>query len=231
MVSEFHVEGNSKRTIQHVKAGLEAALYEFDIDVPDEDRSGFRDENVKIQKFVYRIIEDYDLPIIHTWYRYGQFEPYNALRPKHIQPRPLDDPGKAISENEYTDRITREDIKGYFLESDLEEVWNQPLFQFLEENYKSELAPPEYQDTYLANLHILRILDEIRQEDDLGDNAATYADQLQAPSLDLRYELESSNRFGEEVQKHIEDYLDELQSGLIALSSVKNPKATQIQAD
>ncbi|GAA0717616.1 hypothetical protein J2744_000544 [Halorubrum trapanicum] len=214
MVSNFSVDGDSHDVAKGIKAGLEAALYEEGIEEPDP-QEGFSDKNIKIQKEVYRVSEDWGLPIIRTWYRYGQFEPYENLRPQYLDISPLEDPERLVHAD-----YTRREIKSYFLTNNIEDDWKMPLFDFLNENY-NEWAPARYKQIYQSNLDILDILDSVAVSSnrELRDSVGDAIDDLQSSTLDLRYELEKIDVFDTNIQSHIIGFLETLQDALVSLEA------------
>ncbi|MFB6188103.1 MAG: hypothetical protein ABEI86_14735 [Halobacteriaceae archaeon] len=227
MENRFDLNVNSNEVIKDIKAGLESAFDRRGIVVPDDESTGLDDANIKIQKFTYRVVEHYDIPVIRTWYRYGQFEPYNTLRPRSISPHPLDDRSKSVPSRKFDD-LTRKDIEGYFLEmDDLEDDWRKPLFSFLHDNYASD-ADDGFRDIYLANVDILETLEKIKNESQLQTNSASYADELRSPSIDLWYEMDESEYFDDSEVSFVRDFLDMLQSALIGLASSEDPNPSKI---
>lgn len=221
-------EGDSNRVAMDVRDALQAAFHEKGLEFPSESRSGFTNENITIQKLVYRVVEQHNLPLIRTWYRYGQFEPYPVLKPSRMSAKPLRNPEKKVPTGNDPMGISLREIKGYFLEEDLEADWNLPLFQFLKENY--ERWAEDNRDLYLANLEVLRSLEGLQQEKNLVKNAEKYAESLKRPSMDLQYHLQSNPLFDELVEDHVRIFLDELQSALISLSAKSSPRPVQTQA-
>lgn len=214
MVSDFSVDGDSYDVAEGIKAGLEAALYEEEIGKPAP-QEGFSDKNIKIQKEVYRVSEDWGLPIIRTWYRYGQFEPYENLRPRYLDVSPLEEPDRLVHAD-----YTRREIKSYFLTNDISKDWEMPLFDFLRENY-DDWAPPQYKQIYQSNLDILETLDSVAVSSnrDLRNSVGDLIDDLQSSTLDLRYELKDIEIFDTNIQNHIIDFLRTLQDTLISLEA------------
>ncbi|MEF8862488.1 MAG: hypothetical protein V5A40_12160 [Haloarculaceae archaeon] len=221
--------GDSYEVAQHIRDALEAAFDHFEIEFPQGSRPGFSDENVKIQKLVYRVAEDRGLPIIRTWYRYGQFEPYSIFRPSNMSAGPLENPEGRVPAADDPSGITRQEIMGYLIEEDLIDDWKKPLFEFLRENYEY-WAAEDYRDIYLTNLQILETLEEIHQEEELIETAEHYVTSLKAPTMDLYYELNRHPAFGEEVQGHLRAFFDDLQTALVSVAGKEDIRPTQVQA-
>lgn len=230
MYPDLNIGGSHNEAVEDVKKGLEAALYEEGIQVTDDSEGGLSPDNIKIQKLVYRIAEDWEIPLIRTWYRYGQFEPYNTLRPSEFSPSPLEELDRPVRSGKFG-TVTREDIQGYYAETNLDEVWSQPMFDFLEENYQ-DWAPEEYRDLYLSNLEVLNTLEDILECDDeeLATNAGDFITDMKSATLDLRYHMRSQERFTDDVLTHTVSYLDSLQEALVKLESISDPDPMQLQA-
>lgn len=224
---QIDIDGDSWKVAEDVKAGLEAAFDYYDIHVPDDENEGLADANIKIQKFAYRVIEHFDLPVIRTWYRYGQFEPYGTLRPERVSQGTLNSPQKVVPSNSY-DNLTRKEIRGFFIEQDdLAGEWEQPLFEFLKHNYESE-ASDTYERPYLQNLEIMRVLEEMVADENLAENAGEYADQIKSPSIDIRHELSTTDQFGQDEINLVQEFLDDLQMALVTLAAQDEPSGAQI---
>ena len=227
MTRYFTFEVDSNTTIERVKAGLESALYKRGLSVPDGESSGFRSANIKLQKLTYMVVEHFDIPVIRTWYRYGQFEPYGTLRPKYVTPQTLDEPEMPVPSGEY-DNLSQQDIEGYFLElGDLEEEWNRPLIDFLRANYENE-AGDDYREIYLANLEILEVLGKIETDQELPSRAAEYAERLEPAAIDLWYEMKEAPYFSKGEVNVVRDFVDDLQMGLITLAAEEDPEGPQV---
>lgn len=220
---------SSDQIVEHIKNGLEAALAEKNLSLPDEPQPGFSEKNIKVQKLVYRAVENFNLPVIRTWYKYGQFQPYEALRPNLMQPQPLTAPRSEVptSNGMRTDEIA---IRDFFCdEVDLEQEWEQPLFEFLESNY-TDFAEDKFRKIYLEHLNILEILEDISTDDDLSSNCEMHVERLEDASTGLWYEMENSPYFEEADIRDTRDFFDTLQMALISLSIKNNPTGPQISA-
>lgn len=227
MENSFDLDVNSNEVVKDIKAGMESAFDKLEIEVPDDESTGLDDANIKIQKLTYRVAEHYEIPVIRTWYRYGQFEPYNTLRPRNVTPSPLNRRSKSVPSRRFDD-LTRKEIEGYFLEmDDLKEEWNKPLFTFLYDNYKSD-AKDDFRDIYLSNVDILEILENIKNDRKLHSNSASYAEKLRSPSIDLWYEMDKSKYFEDDVVEFVREFFDMLRSGLVGLASSNDPSSTKV---
>ena len=120
--------------------------------------------HVKRQKYLYLVIdhftEDDENPITYSWFKWGV----------SCKGGPgSDGPGQTLwtdTAHAYSLLDTQPSEIEDFLRNSviylpLEEWWEEDFFNFLEQFY-SHHAPPEYRDLYLANLDLLRILDDIQ---------------------------------------------------------------------
>lgn len=220
--------------VADLKAALEAALHETgsDLTIPQNFTGieGFYEDNIKVNKLAYRAIRHFNLPILHTWFRYGQYIPYDDIRPKKMTVGSLDQAESEMSsQSNLWQPPTREEIKGFFIEEGIEEMMDQDLVPFLRSNYQ-ELAPDRYKKIYLANLNIIHILEQLVEDENLADNAADHREELKKHAMDLQYELMSNPRFDENVVNHVEKGLFAIQDGLISLEQSEDPTPNKIQA-
>ncbi|QLH76549.1 hypothetical protein HZS55_04180 [Halosimplex rubrum] len=210
--------------VTDVRAGLEAALDEIGADLQSQDFnevSGYNEANIKTNKIVHRVIERRELPILHTWFRYGQYEPHDEFKPQYIHPRPLEQTNVKQPDEPSLPRrgyYSAEEYKGLFLSIGLEEILERDLYDFLEENYV-EFAPDEFTQLYLENLKILDLLDDMMVDDSFIENSDFYYSEFQSISVDLQAELISNEKFELEIENHVEKSLDTLQDTLLVVSN------------
>lgn len=220
MALPFRLEP-TEDSVRLLKAAIEGALHEegVELEIPSEYTgvTGFYDHNIKINKIAYRAIEEFDLPLLRTWYKYGQYEPYAELRPKSMDVSPQTN----TEEYAYTSQkrtVTQEDIIDYLVGLDLEDIFQQNTFEFLVSNYEG-LAPEEYKQTYISSTKIIEILDGISNDSlsELEDNISRYREDFKQASIDLRYEIENNSTFDSEVQTFVERFLMVFEDALVAL--------------
>lgn len=209
--------------VNDLKAGLEAALSEVDAEISGRvtEIPGWNEENVKINKLVHRVIDSQNLPILTTWFKYGQYEPHEELSPVQLSPRPLTAAPVTPSEPSVPHRNypSPEEIKGYFLEmDDFEFILEQDMYEFLRDNYENH-SPEEYRRVYLANLDVLRILDEFAESDILYDDSIELESQLNSVNTRLRAEIIANPRFGEDIENTITKFLHRLQDAIVVIES------------
>lgn len=220
--------------VNDLKAGLEAAVDETGASLePSEfdenDIDGWEEDIIKTQKLVYRAINKFDLPILHTWYRYGQFEPHDAFRQQSIQPKSLrhstvnpDQP--SVPNRNYP---SPQDFKGFFIEVGIDEIAEQDFYDFLHENY-SEFAPPEYRRLYIANLEILRILDQVFEDDEPAQNSEKYYQDFRKASTLICSEISAEPSFSLEVENHMKTSLQYFRDMFIKIAASKQLSEDQL---
>lgn len=219
--------------VRDLRRGLEAALDEIDagIEIPEHfvGVKGFYKDNLKINKLAYRAIRHFHLPILHTWYRYGQWAPQDVLRPKRLDISPLSNPDFAGNyDHPRKDPPTREEIKWFLIDEGIEEMMDQPLFEFLRDNYE-ELAPEEFKELYLANLGLLEVLEEFWQDNSQLEKLPEYRKQFRQSSIDIQYQLASNPYFDEEIISHVETGLYAIEDVLISLENKDTSSNSQIR--
>lgn len=214
-----------------LKAGLEAALQEEDLDleeIQNQEIPGFNDGNIKANKLAHRAIDQYNLPILSTWYKYGQYEPHEEFTPQAISPRSLDRHGfpsePSVPSRDYP---SAEDFKHFFLECELEKIVEQDMYEFLEENY-TEFAG-KYEEIYLANLSILRIFDEIVINGNFVENASYYNAQMTKYSTRMRQELISDPIFDQSAEDIVVSFLRTVRNALTAVAEKKETNHNLVQ--
>lgn len=231
----FPIQINDKEqaALESLTGSIETALDEanVELEIPSEYTGvrGFYDHNIKMNKIAYAAIEEFDLPLVRTWYRYGQFEPYQQIRPKSITVGQHSQDAYVPSSRR-TD-VTQNDIKEFLLERDLSSIFEKDLFEFLIDNY-NEWDPEPYTDTYVASTKIIKILEEMETSDtdaflrQVGD----LRNQFKQASLDLRYEIKRIDTFGEDVHQHIDYYLQNLEDALIKVDETSEVSDSQLEA-
>jgi len=213
----IQIKDTEKAALQILKPAIEHALYEanIELEIPTEYTGvkGFYDHNLKIKKLAYAAIEEFELPLIRTWYKYGQYEPYEELRPKRMEVG-------ANAEDAYIPSrlkkdITQTDIKDFLIDRDLISMFEQDIFSFLEENYR-EWDPQPYTNAYIYSTEVIELLEIINSVDrdvflsEIGDINSNFTQA----SIDLRYELDSIETFDDEVAEHAKDYLKSFENAL-----------------
>jgi hypothetical protein len=157
--------------------------------------------HVKRQKYLYLVVDEFaendSDPITYSWFKWGV----------SCKAGPgSDGPGQTLWANTTQAYPILEaqpsDIE-QFLRSEIEhipldEYWEKDFLDFLEHFYHNH-APPEYRDLYLANVDLLRILDDIQ--------AAVY--NRRNPVREETYEdvIDRTSKLNQEVLaiEHLED--------------------------
>lgn len=221
-----------RAAIELLKPALETALYEagVELNIPDEYTGvrGFYEDNLKINKLAYAAIEEYDLPLVRTWYKYGQYEPYEEIDPKSLNIG--DNSDNAYVPSSLKTDVTQGRIKDYLLDRDLSSMFDKELFDFLIENYK-EWEPKPYTDTYIASTEIIRVLETLQESDDEGIilKASDLRNDFKQASIDLRYDLDSINTFDDELLEHAQTYLGDLEDALRVVDETSEVNESQME--
>lgn len=228
----IQIKDSERSALKLLKPAIESALHEagIEIEIPAEYTGvrGFYDHNLKINKLAYAAIEHFELPLVRTWYKYGQYEPYEELRPKSLEVG--DHQREAYVPSQRKTDVTQERIKGYLLDRDLNTVFEQELFEFLTDNYE-EWNPVPYTDVYLASTKIIRVmevLDTLSSEEVLVE-IADLREELKQASIDLRYEFESIPTFSEEIHSHTKNYLLSLEEALVKIDETSEITDNQLE--
>lgn len=228
----IQVRDAERTALELLKPAIEHALYDAGVELQIPDRytgvRGFYDSNIKINKTAYAAIEEFDLPLIRTWYKYGQYEPYDEIRPKSLDVGP--NSRDAYVPSSLKTDVTQGRIKEYLLERDLKSIMEQDLFDFLIENY-NEWEPEPYTESYVANAKILQVLDEIwnSSKESFILNASEHRRQLKQASIDLEYQMKRIDSFEEASRDHIKTYLRNLSEVLLKID--ENSEISDAQAE
>lgn len=230
MMTDISLEhGSTYDLADELKVCLEAALYDHDIEitVPEgyTEVPGFYPDNIKINKLAFLAIEDLGLPLVRTWYKYGQYEPYISLRAEELNPSPLKQPDKKVAVTPTGKEITRKTIYGYLQaqEKEIRKMWAMEFFEFMKYNYEQH-APKEFKDEYLNNTDILEILENVFLQ--RGDPWENY-ESFKIHSMNLRYELDSNEMIPNSIFNHVKEFLYSFEDALIAFEG--SEEATQEQ--
>jgi len=216
-------DSGSTPAVTDLKRGIEAALDEigYELEIPEDfvGVRGFYKDNIKVNKLAYRAIEHFNLPVLRTWFRYGQWEPYNSLRPKRITPDSLSDPHSNGSYNHpYNNPPTKDEIRAYLISQGIKRMMQQGLFEFLQENYE-ELAPKPVKGSYLANLEVLEVLEDFWHDSNPMNEMGTYKNRFREASMNLQYQIDTSPYFDQETYDHVETGLFAIEDVFVKLES------------
>ena len=159
--------GEDQSLAQDAIRGLEAAMDELGLAIGElfDDPEPYG--RVRLNKLVHIALswgyEGSDqIPIQHSWHRYGSDYGNAIPQISELQPTALNDlpsPDQPSVSSRYGDRYpSKEEYYHFFIgHVDLERIADLPIHDFLEEFYE-EYAPSEYRDLYIANVDIQRIL-------------------------------------------------------------------------
>jgi hypothetical protein len=190
--------------------GLGAAIYESDAD-PD------RLTSIKLNKLIYRAVQQYDLPITYSWYIYGASLSggTNDVAVETVDVAPLDDtisPDEpSIGENwEYP---SPEEYKYFYKRDvDLEEILRKETKSYIRSFY-SDYAPEEYEELYRASATLQKSLDRI-----LDDDYESLVSEFETVSETVREEIRAVDTkllMNENIEEDIEDAFTSYSSTLI----------------
>lgn len=215
----LQVREKDEQALKVLKPALETALYEanVELEIPTQYTGirGFYDDNLKLNKLAYSAIEEFDLPLIRTWYKYGQYEPYEDLRPKQLEPHNhrFEDEAYVMSGQRTT--VHLEELIDFLLDLDLESFFDQEIYEFLISNYK-DWDPVPYTDAYVASTRIIRVLEDLNssEPEDILASVGDLQSEFKDASIDLRYELESVNEFDDDIHEHISTFLRSFEDAL-----------------
>lgn len=215
----IQVRKKDKQALSVLKPALETALYEanVELDIPTEYTGirGFYDHNLKINKLAYAAIEEFELPLIRTWYKYGQYEPYEQLRPKQLEPHNHRYEDDAYVMSGQRSPVYLQDLIDFLLEMDLKAVFEQEIFEFLISNYE-EWDPAPYTDAYVASTRVIRVLEELHHatQEEILASAGELQSEFKDASIDLRYEINSVEQFSDTIHNHISTFLRNVEDAL-----------------
>lgn len=205
---------------------LESALSEIGVDLTVPKRSpvpGFYPDNIRVNKLSYMAIDNFDLPLIRTWYKYGQYEPYTSLRADRLNLSQLDDGNKVVYDPPYRGKITRSAIYEYFLNHEqlINEIWDYDLYEFMIFNYGRH-APDSLKDLYISNTGILRTLDKFFHNE--YTHHKDYS-KLKESIMNLRFEIKE--QFNQDTSELFRDFLYHLEDAFIKVGESDNISTQQ----
>jgi hypothetical protein len=159
---------------------------------------------IKLNKLAYLAIEEYDLPIIYGWYKYGPAPVNVAHQSVSTIPRSEDE---IASVDEPRIKNVNYDVRSpeeysYFYSDDLEEFGH--VLEALTKEYLVEFyfgyAPEQYRDLYIASAEIQQVLDELKQGTEWYDKAAKTLDTLTKRYQRVMHEVHENPVLDESVE-------------------------------
>lgn len=221
MKSPYYIDQEANPAVTSTKKTLEHALYEagVSLDVPDEHTgvTGFYADNIRINKLAYAVVEQYDLPAVRTWYKYGQYLPYDQLRPKNLdisQVTKLDEYVHSGRKRDYTVR----DLVNRLQEFNLSSLFEMDTYEFLKKNYEG-FAPEELKLAYLASTEVIRVLQEATKAsaETIRSKVSAWREQIQEAALDIEYATENISYLPASAAERLNWFVDTLADLLIAI--------------
>lgn len=219
---------DSYEVADEISLCLDAALSEIGVEVTvphDQNIVGFYPDNIRVNKLSYMAIEKFDLPLIRTWYKYGQYEPYESLRADGLSSQPYGDENTVVYDPPHRNPVTRDAIYSFFLDKEnlIESIWEYDLYDFMKFNY-GMFAPEKVKEMYIANTGFLHSIEKLytgryNHADDYGD--------LKKSLMNLRYELEESPTISQEISDSIIDFLFTFEDVLEVYNSIDSPTMEQ----
>jgi hypothetical protein len=223
MRSPYYINQESNPAVLSTQKAIEHALHEEDVSltIPDEHTgvTGLYPDNLRVNKIAYAVINQYDMPAVRTWYKYGQYEPYEELTPEGLSIGLVDELGEYVFSSRRSD-LTVKDLVDYLREFDLKGIFEMDLFEFLKTNYEG-FASDVFKPIYLSSTEIIRVLEEIadaplgRVEHRIAEWRAT----VEREALDLKYWIKELEHFPSIVSERLSSFLTMLENALISLES------------
>lgn len=218
------------KVADELKICLEEALEQIGIELSIPSRqevTGFYPDNIRINKVAYIAIKELDLPLVSTWYKYGQYEPYESLRADTLNLGTTSNHNKVVYDHPQRGAFTRGRIISFFEEEKrdlLKTLWNYDMWEFMEFNY-GRRAPHSLKDMYLANTIILKVINKLNTGDYIP---ITDREDFKEASMNLRYELSEISAVSPEVSKLMEEFLYALEDTLLSYDNIGEPSPDQI---
>jgi|AntDeeMinimDraft_5_1070356.scaffolds.fasta_scaffold04505_2 hypothetical protein len=223
MRSPYYINQEGNPAVLSTKKAIEHALYEegVSLTIPDEYTgiTGFYEDNLKINKLAYAVIDQYNMPAVRTWYKYGQYEPYDILRPTAFDIGPVSGLGEYVYTNWQMD-ITVGDLVETLQEFDLSSIFEMDMFEFLKNNYEN-WASDEFKNIYLASTKIIQVLEEFKVAslDDINEKISDWRRNIKEASIDMRYLIQDLDCFSTTTVERIGEFLTLLEDALISVET------------
>lgn len=237
MRKKYYAKGGENPEVVPVRKALEQALYKanIDLEIPDEYTgiTGLYPDNIRVNKLAYALIDKYDMPVLRTWYKYGQYQPYEELRAKSLDIGPVNGTDEYIYSSKKTD-ITVGDLVDAILEFDLKQLFDMDIFEFLETNYKG-YAPEKFKDIYLASTEVIRVFEDAVGCDRkaLPERVSDWRYQFQSAALDMKCAIRNAGFLPEYAREKLIWFLNTVEDSFIAIecSSTPSDAATELIRD
>lgn len=164
---------DERKILSHITDGLGAAVYATGVSFGANATYEFRKErDIRTNKLVQQAVEAADIPVLWSWFRYGQSVANSKAMGREITHDPLSEDEKGIAAIEaHPNAKTKEWYKDFFVNEvtigdakGLKEICQLDLPEFLEAAYDE--APEEHQPLYKANLEMQEVLRDIALSED-----------------------------------------------------------------
>jgi len=223
MKSPYYINQESNPAVLSTKKAIQHALYEegVSLSIPEEHTgiTGFYADNLRVNKLAYAVIDQYDLPAVRTWYKYGQYEPYDELTPEALEIGPVAELGEYVF-SKWKKDITVEDLVNSLREFDLKEIFEMDIFEFLKTNYRG-FASDAFEPIYMSSTEIIRVLEEISSSPlgQIKEKIPDWRATVEREALDLKYWIREIEHFPTIVSERLSSFLTMLEDALIDLES------------
>lgn len=167
---------------EDIKEGVAIAL-----DFCDFGDEGYIDD-IKLNKLAYFAIQQFDLDITYSWYKYGAApiysEPADQGETNFISPVSEDEvPAVSSSRVPTVDNKYRSPIEyAYFFADDITEEFERAVTMETKEylvHFYTENAPPHYKQLYIQSAKLQQVLDSIKEDDNWYNEKAEIYNELE----------------------------------------------------
>lgn len=158
--------------LSHIVDGLGAAIRAEDVSLGANRSSEFRQvRDIRTNKLVLEAVDEADLPVFWSWFRYGRCLTNRAALGKEVNWASLDDDEESDAATDiHRNAKSKGWYRDFFIDSveigdktGVAEICELDVDAFLEEAYDG--APEAYRDLYMANLEVQEILREVAYDE------------------------------------------------------------------
>jgi|AntDeeMinimDraft_5_1070356.scaffolds.fasta_scaffold02834_5 hypothetical protein len=199
--------------LEDILAGLRAALAQTGATLGDNEDDEFRQvEDIQVNKLVQHAVEDANLPVSWSWFRYGQSIPRSMVSGSNIHPEELGAQEKTMSQKDIVQTAkTREGYRDYFINDvsmgeaeGIRDICDLSIDEFLKIVYDE--APVEHRDLYVANLEMQNMLRRIALQDGWVSDEEYY-DVVWNITRNFQKEMIRHKEFTREMRRPVSKYL------------------------
>jgi hypothetical protein len=164
---------DERKILSHITDGLGAAVYATGVSFGANATHEFRKErDIRTNKLVQQAVEAADIPVLWSWFRYGQSVANSKAMGREVTHEPLSqDEEEMAAIDAHPNAKSKKWYKKYFINDvaigdakGLKQICQLSLPEFLEAAYDE--APDEHQPLYKANLEMQEMLRDIALSDD-----------------------------------------------------------------